>query len=241
MKILKQLKRSPLFSNFSDDEVNAVFDIVKARIVKYARGAIVMQVGAKSDEVGVVLQGNLIKYITKKSGARLSEGTLSEGGIFCDHEAYAGVPMRYSVATVNDVQVLFIKKDSIVDLTGTGDAAHKKLINNLVGYMASEVLRMKADTSYLIIKSMRLKLAKLILEKYEIMQANAQDGDKTATPMEVDLGMDRNGMAEYLNVSRPSMSREMIRMRDEGIIDFWKGKIKIISLEKLQEIVAKQL
>ena len=40
------------------------------------------------------------------------------------------------------------------------------------------------------------------------------------------LGINRNEMAEYLNVSRPSMSREMGVMKEEGIIDYWKMKSK---------------
>ena len=76
------------------------------------------------------------------------------------------------------------------------------------------------------IKSMRLKIAKLIYDKFLIQNS-----------LNVDLGMNRNEMAEYLNVSRPSMSREMIRMREEGIIEFWKGKITIKDLDRLEKIV----
>lgn len=73
---------------------------------------------------------------------------------------------------------------------------------------------------------MRVKIAKLIYEKYV-----EQD------TLNVRLGINRNEMAEYLNVSRPSMSREMIRMREEGIFDFWKDHIDIKNLEALVEIV----
>jgi len=38
-------------------------------------------------------------------------------------------------------------------------------------------------------------------------------------------------------VSRPSMSREMMRMRDEGIITFRKDKITITDLAALEAIV----
>jgi Mn-dependent DtxR family transcriptional regulator len=52
--------------------------------------------------------------------------------------------------------------------------------------------------------------------------------------------MDRNEMAAFLNVSRPSMSREMMRMRDEGIMEFWKDKITIKNIQKLTAIVKRR-
>ena len=44
----------------------------------------------------------------------------------------------------------------------------------------------------------------------------------------------RESMADYLNVSRPSMSRELGRMRDEGIIDFYRQAFTIKNLQALR-------
>lgn len=48
------------------------------------------------------------------------------------------------------------------------------------------------------------------------------------------IQMNREQLAEFLNVSRPSMSRELSRMRDEGIIDFHLSTFKILDIEKLK-------
>ena len=45
----------------------------------------------------------------------------------------------------------------------------------------------------------------------------------------------RKKMAEMLDVPRPSLSRELINMRNEGIIDFDKNVIKIIDLDLLED------
>jgi CRP-like cAMP-binding protein len=49
------------------------------------------------------------------------------------------------------------------------------------------------------------------------------------------MDMNRNELADFLNVSRPSMSRELGRMRDEGLIDFYRGSVRILSLEQLTQ------
>jgi Mn-dependent DtxR family transcriptional regulator len=48
------------------------------------------------------------------------------------------------------------------------------------------------------------------------------------------LPMNRNQLADFLNVSRPSMSRELSRMKDEGIIDYHLSSVKIMDLEELR-------
>ena len=93
--------------------------------------------------------------------------------------------------------------------------------------LAERVSTLNKDTEYLIVKSMRQKIAKFVYEKY--LEQNS---------LEIDLGMDRNEMAQYLNVSRPSMSREMLKMMNEdGIFKFRKAKLTIFKLDEIEKIV----
>ena len=45
----------------------------------------------------------------------------------------------------------------------------------------------------------------------------------------------RKKMAELLNIPRPSLSRELINMRDEGIIGFDKSTITILQMNLLEQ------
>ena len=73
---------------------------------------------------------------------------------------------------------------------------------------------------------MRGKISAFLLEQYE------KQGSATFI-----LPLKRNEMAEFLNVARPSLSREMCRMRDEGLIDFHQSTIKIKDLEALKNLI----
>ena len=119
--------------------------------------------------------------------------------------------------------VLYLNRESVIT---DGAGVCPKLIRNLLKYFSGRIASINKDTGYLIIKSMRLKIAKLIFDKY-LEQGN----------LNVEMGLNRNEMADYLNVSRPSMSREMMRMRDEGIIGFWKDKVTITDMDALEAIV----
>jgi Mn-dependent DtxR family transcriptional regulator len=44
-------------------------------------------------------------------------------------------------------------------------------------------------------------------------------------------------MAKKLSVSRPSMSREMANMKDEGIIDYKMDMIRILDLDRIKDAI----
>lgn len=229
--IMKCIKQCNLFRDFSEDEVNAIFDCLKGRVALYSKGAIVVSAGDAIEEIGIVLDGAAIAFSETRGGRKQVEAELYPGDMFGEVDGYLpGAAMPYSVVVANDdTHIMYITLSTIVKQCGKSCPWHQKLLTNALKTLAERINSVKNDNGYLAIKSMRLKIAKLVYAAYEQQKTDV-----------VSLGKNRNEMAEYLNVSRPSMSREMMRMRDEGIIDFWKDKITILSLSKLRAIVEKE-
>jgi CRP-like cAMP-binding protein len=46
--------------------------------------------------------------------------------------------------------------------------------------------------------------------------------------MEFDIPFDRQHMADYLNLDRTALSKELSRMRDDGLITYRKNHFRII-------------
>ena len=227
MDIVKLISKNRLFENLEPNEINAIFDCLKARIVKYERGQVVAKAGTPATEIGIVLSGALYKYKTALNGNRIPLEALEAGGMYGEIAGYLpDNTLPYSIVAVDKTTVLFITVSTIVCQCEKHCEYHQKVLTNTLQVLAESANKLKEDSEYLIIKSMRLKIATLVYNCY-LDQRN----------LVVHLGMNRNEMAEYLNVSRPSMSREMMRMRDEGILDFWKDKITIFDLDKLIAIV----
>ena len=74
------------------------------------------------------------------------------------------------------------------------------------------------------LKGMREKLAAFLLSEFQ------KAGSTTFRILP-----NRNELAEYLNVSRPSMSRELARMKEEGLIDYYQNSFRILKLEELKK------
>lgn len=225
MNIFKQLKKCELFRDFADNEINKLFDSIEAHIVKYSKGQLVAKENTEINELCILLEGNLIEYVNKPNGEREVTRSIIDGEVFgLAHGYHKPNFLGYNIVSALDCSVLYITISSI--LKQCDNPFHQKLVVNLITAMSGKILELENNNSYITIKSMRLKIAKLIYDNYLAQ-------NKT----EISLGMNRNEMAKYLNVSRPSMSREMARMHDLGMFDFWKDKIKLKDIDAVKAII----
>jgi CRP-like cAMP-binding protein len=225
--IFSLIRKNALFADFTEEEINGVFECLNGKMSKAGTGTIIARSGEAIENITIILKGGAIKFRIKENGENEALEEIKEGGCYGDVEGFLpGPKYTYFVVTSKDSLLLNINIGSIVTLSDVSYAPHQKLIRNCLAQLARKVLGLERGTSYLMIKSMRLKLATLICDCYKKQQS-----------AEINLGMNRNEMAEFLNVSRPSMSREMCRMRDEGMFDFRKEIIKIKNLAALEEIV----
>lgn len=51
-----------------------------------------------------------------------------------------------------------------------------------------------------------------------------------------DMPMNRQELAEFLNVKRPSLSRELSNMQRDKIIEVYRSSVKITNIDKLREL-----
>ncbi|MBR2349142.1 MAG: Crp/Fnr family transcriptional regulator [Clostridia bacterium] len=226
MNIFKLLKKNKLFYNFEDKEINKIFDCLNGHINKYSRGRVVAEIGAPVTEIGIILTGAAVKFIQKPNGELENCGELYAGDMFGEVEGYTGDhTYNSSVVVAEESTILYISVDTIVKQCSNTCACHQKLLENVLSCLAERIDNINNDAKYLKIKSMRGKISKLFYDRY------LAQGTET-----IHLGFNRNEMAEYLNVSRPSMSREMIAMREDGIISFRKDEIVIHNVDELARL-----
>lgn len=224
MNIFRQLKKCPLFLNFDDTEINTLFDHLDARIVKYSRGQLVAKENTEINELCILLDGNLIEYTVKPNGEREVIRSLIDGDFFALENGYRTPDfLGHCIVSALDCSVLYITLSSIYS---QNDALTQKLIYNIIVAMSGEIAELKNRIDYIVLKSMRTKIAKLIYDNYLREQK-----------LEFNLGFNRNEMAKKLSVSRPSMSREMANMKDEGIIDYKMDMIKILDLDRIKDAI----
>lgn len=226
-KWLKTLSACPLFKGINHENLDLMLGCLKPRIAVFKKNDFLALAGEPFEGLGVVLSGTVAVTKESPSGSRMILTILGPGEMFGEMAAFS--QKRQWPATVvaqKNCTVFFLPPEKIVGQCEKQCSGHKILILNMLRIISDKALMLNRRLEYLSIKNMRAKISCFLLEQY-----------KNAGKEMYVLPLSRNELADFLNVARPSLSRELSRMRDEGVIDFYRSSIQIKDLEALKKMV----
>ncbi|HOQ06394.1 MAG TPA: Crp/Fnr family transcriptional regulator [Clostridiales bacterium] len=213
-----------LFRDMSVEELSALLTCLDFRVRSFGRNDIINMAGDPFEGIGVVVDGQVAVVKENVAGERLVFDILGRGELFGEMAAFTGVRKWPATIIANsDCTVMYVPADKLVGQCSNSCIAHTRLIMNMLGILSRKALTLNRQLEYLSIKSIRGRIASFLLEQYK------KHGKTTFM-----LTMNRNELADFLNVARPSLSREMCRMRDEGMIDFHRSSVRIRDVEALR-------
>lgn len=217
------LKQCALFANIKEEQYPALLSCVNASKKNYEAGETLFFTGDEVNYVGVLLEGTLA--INKENPAGITHllDFVQPSQLF--GEVIAGTKDRLSPVTVcakESSLVLLIPYERIILTCGHACSFHHQIIKNMLTLVSEKNRKLNHKLEILALKGMREKLATYLL--YE---------SKRQGSLTFQILPNRSELAEYLNVSRSSMSRELGRMKDLGMIDFFQNSFKIISIDDL--------
>lgn len=227
-KYLEAVSKISLFQGIERDDIQAMLNCLKPRVYHYNKNDYIVTGGEAYDSVGIVLNGAATVIKENAKGDRIVMTILKQGGIFGEIIAFSSqMTWPATVQAQEACVVLFLPRGKIVGECDKMCSWHRTLIQNFLRVISERAIMLNKKVEYLTIKSMRGKISTYLLEQY------SRRGDLNIT-----LPLNRNELSDFLNVSRPSMSREMSKMKDEGIIDFHLTAVKIKNLEGLRQMSA---
>ncbi|MDR0196648.1 MAG: Crp/Fnr family transcriptional regulator [Oscillospiraceae bacterium] len=213
------LEHLDMFRGLSRAEMRRVYDCLGGEIRDYARGAAVIREGDKVKRVGVILKGSARSVKTDISGKTFIVTLLGEGGYIGILLAFSeGRTSHVTVEATDRLSVLFIPINKFVRRCEKSCAAHDRVIHNILGAISEKALLLHERNDCLIKPTIREKALTYLARRSEKSGASAGT---------FEIPLNREGLAEYLNVDRSALSRELSKMKKEGIIDFYKNSFKI--------------
>lgn len=220
--ILK-LKKSPLFASMSIEELENCLKCSKSEIVSYKKEEMIFFAEDKPKKLFILIEGSVSICHDSLSGKRNIVTTISHEGdmfgevfLFINKNEYD----NYAIA-INDTKVLQMPKEYLYGSCSKNCPSHTLLTSNMLSILAQKAYYLNQKLNILSSNNLRQKISKLLLRN------SSNDGNVT-------LKMNREELADYLNVARPSLSRELMKMQDEELIKIDKNKIKIINFEEIQ-------
>lgn len=210
---IAQLKNTRLFAGMSETEIEAIFRCLSVKKKSYRKGECIFRRGECIDSVAVLVKGSV--HIQKEDywGNLSILGEISEGEIFGEVYACLGNAklLNHAVA-VKDSTVLFLKVSQILTTCPSACPFHSRLIQNLLSVMAFKNQTLAQKLEYMSQRTIREKL----LSYLSVQSLRAGSAY-------FDIPYNRQQLADYLAVDRSAMSKELCKMRDEGILEFRKN------------------
>ena len=212
------LKDTSLFSGIEPQEIDGLLKCLSTRHVQYAKGGYIIEEGDKVYDFGIILSrhGRAIKW---DSSGRLIIISLIKAGSEIGVILAASLDHKspVTVQAQEDVFVLQIPFERVLARCERGCPRHDRLLRNYINIVAEKGLVLHERIDCLLRPTIREKILTYL------WRVSRDQQKRTFT-----IPMNRNAMAEYLNVERSALSRELSYMKRDGIIDYHKNMFRLI-------------
>ncbi len=186
------------------------------RTVSYKKGEVIFAAGSMVTEIGLVLSGSVRIEHTDLWGDKGILNITPAGGVFA--ESYACIPdepMLVDAVANEDSDILFINVPGLFSF-GPLWESQNRLIQNLLMISAEKNLQLSRRSLHTSPKTIRGRLF-----SYFSQQVSAQGSSRITIPF------DRQQLADYLNLDRSALSKELGKMKRDGLIAYYRNRFEI--------------
>jgi CRP-like cAMP-binding protein len=214
---IEDLAQTKLFAGIGQGDIESLLACVGARLARYAKDEFIIEEGDAVRDFGVVLSGRARSIKWDASDKVFIIALLAKGSaIGVMLAASQGQRSTVAVQAQDDCAVLLIPFERVFARCEKACAHHSAMLRNLVGIVAEKGLMLHERIACLLKPTTREKILAFLTK------ASREQGGRTFS-----IPMDRNAMAEYLGVERCSLSRELSRMKRDGLIDYHKNSFRL--------------
>ena len=200
---------SPLFRGLTPAEWDALAQTGQLRTKTFSRHEIIFHAGSRIHEVGVVLRGSVHIENLDLWGTKTILSSIPAGQVFAETYAFCGDAMLVDAVAAEDCEVRFVNAAAF---SGGSSAGQDKLLHNLLAVSMRKNLSLSQRIFCTTPKTVRGRL---------LTYFSAQTA--ACGRLEFDIPFNRQQLADYLNLDRSALSKELCRMRDEGLLQFEKN------------------
>ena len=218
MKNILQEVDSPLFQGIRPEELDTMLGCIGYHIGTFPRGDIVAFEAENIRHIGIVLSGavDMVKEDLWGNKTMLVRSRRNE--VF--GETFACGSDNLSVVTFlvsEDARILFIPFDRVMHSCTMACRFHHRLIENMVRIIANKNRDLMRKVEVVSKRTIREKLLSYLSIQAQVHQSRY---------FEIPLG--RLELAEYLCVDRSALTRELAKMKEDGLIDYDRNHFRIL-------------
>lgn len=208
----------PIFSGLTNNELQQI-TAYKGSVFErcFKAGEHIYNTGEIIHYTGVIICGNINIESNDILGNKSILSNLSKGDIFAETYALCGEPIAVNVVAVTNCTIEFIDVKYLLDEKNGSQSWYIKLLRNMLQISTKKNLTLSSRIFCTGAKNIRGRLLTYFSE--QILKTG---NTKFKIPF------NRQQLADYLNVDRSALSKELSKMQAEKIIKFYKNQFEIL-------------
>ncbi len=206
--------KNPVLKGISEEDWKQMQEAGCLREACFKKNEVIFRMGEMIHEIGMIISGGAHIQTADPLGNLSILSDVEEGEVFGESYAFCREPLMVEVVAAKDTHLLFLD----VDLLQLGNESWKKKIKE-------NMLQISLRKNLLLSQRIFCTSPKTVRERvltFLTAQSVRQKGNN------IEIPFNRQQMADYLNVDRSALSKELGKMKRDGILDFHKNVFRLL-------------
>ena len=220
----KRLQNNKLFQDIDKEEIEKMLICAKAKEREYEPEEYIFRQEQKPSKLFLLMEGSVMIAKDFASGKRdvlflVEEGEVfGEMFLFSDAESY-----WYDAIAQGKVKLLELPWEFFYHFCKNACKHHQLITRNM--------LEIQSEKNFFMTRKLHLLSGTTLRERIAIWLLEQEEEKDT-----IILRMKREALADFLGTTRPSLSRELMKLQQEKLIEVDKSHIKIRDRSKLEDM-----
>lgn len=211
---------SPLFKGLTLEEIRTALNVINHHVQLYSKGEVIFHQMDEAQRIGVVMEGTVQGQKSFPNGSRVNVTNRVKGDIF-------GAPAAFSAAhkypcdivAIETSTILMFDKDDFLSMM----QSNTRILKNVLMEISTSTAMLQQRLELYSYSGISQKAA------FWLLMRKRHTGENT-----IELPGSMTKWAAFMNVSRPSLHREIKKMEGKGLIRYATRSIEILDTAGLE-------
>ena len=219
MSTVDDLKRVPLFSGLSADELARFAEVTRER--EYPKNSVILFEDDPGDALYVVSDGQVKVVLIGEDGREVILSVLGDGDFFGEMSLIDDEPRSAHVIAMRDSRLLVLRRDDFQQQI----QRHPSVALTVLRVLVQRLRQADAKIGGLVLLDVNGRVARLLIEM----------ADESGGPR-ITRRLTHHTIAQMIGSSRETVSRAMRELVERGLIDVTRREITIRDRDGLQAL-----
>lgn len=218
-KVIDILSKNILFSGIDTERIDYLLSLCKYKIILFEKNNIISYEDSLCREIGFVLDGKVSAVKLNPNGTHMVVRSILEGDFFGDALVFSSVQKcPTNIITATKATILFIPYESLLYFCEVDELFLKNFLRSL----SDKIFLLNEKIKILSYHSVRQRLCYYLIKQSKIQKTN-----------EIVLNITREELGNLLGTARPSISRELSKMVEDGLISVDGRNVVILDFDDM--------